>query len=198
MLEPSNVPLFSVLIPAIFERLEDLRALSAELERQCAEGGFTDIEVLSVVDNRQRSIGLKREAVLQASRGEYVAFCDDDDWVLPEYLSAIRGAILAHRGVDVITLKQHSYIDCDAPATVIQQLGNPNEEHNPKEYRRAAWHVCAWRAALVKPFHFPDSSYSEDWAWAAQCNAAAKTSHHLDKALHVYRYSSQKSRAPAP
>ena len=191
-------PVFSVLIPSIFERLDSLRVLTTELERQIEENSLTGVELVSVIDNRIISIGAKRQAVLDASHGRYVAYVDDDDWVLPDYLSSITQAIREHAGVDVITFKQHSYVDSEQPAVVTMQLGNPNEEHNPVAYRRAAWHVNAWRAGLAKQFRFPDAYYSEDWAWAAQCNAAATSSHHLDKALHVYRFSSAKSRAYAP
>jgi hypothetical protein len=97
----------------------------------------------------------------------------------------------------VITFNNHSYIDSEVPAEVIMQLGNPNEPYNPKRFLRAAWHTCAWRAELGKQFRFPDNSYGEDWAWAEQCNKAAKSSHHIDGFLHIYRFSSVKTRAKA-
>lgn len=188
-------PIFSVLIPAIFERTDSLLRLSAELERQIAADSLTGVEIISVLDNRAVSVGAKRDAVLQASHGDYVAFVDDDDWVALNYLSSITAAIREHPGVDVITFQQLAFIDSETPALVTFKLGNPNEDHNPTAYRRAAWHVNAWRADLVKQFHFPDSYYGEDWAWAAQCNAAATTSHHIGEALHQYRFRSELSRA---
>ena len=189
--------LFSVLIPAIFERLDDLKALSTELQRQITESKRDDVEVISVVDNCVVTIGRKREAVLRASHGQFLAYTDDDDWIAPTYIAEITAAIGAHRDVDVVTFNSHAYINSDKPAEVIMQLGNPNEQYSSGRFKRAAWHTCAWRAELAKQFSFPDSSYGEDWAWAKQCNEAAKTEHHLDSFLHIYRFSSDKTRAKA-
>jgi glycosyltransferase involved in cell wall biosynthesis len=188
---------FSVLIPAIFERLEDLQKLSAELQRQITAAGRTDVEVVSVVDNCSVSIGYKRNAVLRASHGKFVAFVDDDDWVSPDYIQQIMTAIDAHGDVDVITFNNHSFIDSDTAAEVIMELGNPNQPYNPKRFLRAAWHTCAWRSDIAKTFNFPDSSYGEDWAWAEKCNKSASTTYHIDAFLHIYRFSTAKTRAKA-
>ena len=187
--------LFSVLIPAIYERLDSLRTLAAELEAQACRYPAHGVEIVSVVDNRAVSIGAKRDAVLRASHGKYVAYVDDDDKVKPDYITEILYAIERHGDVDVITFNQHAYIDSDTPALVQMQLDNENESHNAVAYKRAAWHTCAWRAELAKQFQFPDTSYGEDWAWVKQCNAAAETSYHIDKVLHEYRFNSKLSRA---
>jgi hypothetical protein len=38
-----------------------------------------DIEILLFLDNKKRTVGGKRDALVQMSRGKYFMFVDDDD-----------------------------------------------------------------------------------------------------------------------
>ena len=192
-----STPCFSILIPAITERLNQLRTLCEELENQIA-ASKQDVEIVSVVDNRKVSVGRKRQSVLDASHGHFVAFVDDDDWIMPNYVERITSAIMANKDLSVVTFNNISYINQNPPAIVEMRLGNPNEPYRVGGFKRAAWHVCAWNVNVAKHCRFPDHSYGEDWAWAEQCNALAKTEHHIPEILHVYRHDMTKSRALKP
>jgi len=186
---------FSILIPAIFERLDRLAKLTTFLQGQIDAGKYP-VEIISVVDNRIVTVGEKRQMVLDASHGDYVAFVDDDDWVEPNYVSAIVEAIEANMGVDVITFDNYSFIESNPRATISMRLGNPNDQINFNGItRRAAWHTCVWRSDLALRSKFPVSSYGEDWVWAEPLNALAKTEHHIDKVLHHYIFNREVSRA---
>ena len=68
-------PILSILTPTIPARESLLAALSAEIMTQIEEGGFHGkVEHLSFSDNRTRSIGAKRQALVDIARGDYVAF----------------------------------------------------------------------------------------------------------------------------
>lgn len=86
--------LFSVLIPSVPSRLGTLSYLMDELQRQI---GNLPVEVLAFTDNKKRTIGEKRDALVQMANGKYLAFCDDDDWPLPEYIDEIVGVIREQR-----------------------------------------------------------------------------------------------------
>lgn len=196
-------PKFSILIPAIFERLGLLEKLYSQLRYQIREEKRDDIEIVSVLDNCAVSIGEKRQAVLDCSHGDYVAFVDDDDSVSDGYIHQIIQAIDVHSGVDVITFDATSFIEQHQPIITNMRLGQANEEvwfddaqGAPRPViKRGAWHMCAWRSGLAKSVRFPDINYGEDWAWAGQLNQKAKTEHHIDEALHVYVYKKSVSRA---
>lgn len=88
---------FDILIPAIPHRHERLCALLEHLDRQMQPGAAAII----YRDNLEASYGDKSQALLEASRADYVAFLDDDDWVAPfgddpaapSYISSVLAAL---------------------------------------------------------------------------------------------------------
>lgn len=187
----------SILTPAVPSRWDRLQALTAEIERQI---GDLPVEHLVLMDNRRRSIGRKRDALLRAARGEYIAFVDDDDAIRPEYIAQILGAIQAD-APDVVTFQQLAVVD-GVRGVIEFRLGQRNEPFRSTSdghaVKRCAWHVCAWRRDLAICSHFPDSNYGEDIAFAGPLNAMAKTEAHIPQILHEYRYAAEISEAPPP
>ncbi len=89
----------SILIPSIPSRFERAIKLYNEILAMC-EG--LDIEVLMLTDNKKRTIGEKREALKNLSKGKYFMFVDDDDSLLS--IKEIYEA--TEKDVDVITFWQ--------------------------------------------------------------------------------------------
>lgn len=183
----------SILTPAVPSRWEQLQKLTEEIARQI---GSAPVEHLILLDNKQRSIGRKRDNLLRLARGHYVAFVDDDDWIAPDYVSSI---LDAGQSADVITFEQVSTVN-GLTSRVIFGLGQPNEPFNPDGItRRNAWHVCAWRRSLAILSAFTDCNYGEDWAFAARlCAVQGLKETHLPKVLHYYRHDSKTTEAPPP
>jgi glycosyltransferase involved in cell wall biosynthesis len=201
--------LLSVLTPAVPSRWAQLQKLSDELARQI---GDKPVEHLVLMDNKRRTVGEKRDALLRASRGQYVAYCDDDDWVRDGYVDEILRAIQFNPGVDVVTFEQEAFVN-GARGRIQFRLGNPNKPFEPVTVAsyggfeddgdkpitlRNAWHVCAWRRGLAVQSFFPATSYGEDWQYASRLCAAAKTSVHIPRILHEYHHSSATTEAPPP
>ena len=184
----------SILTPAVPSRFELLEKLCAEIGRQ-SDG--LPVEHLVLIDNKRRTVGEKRDALLRASRGCYVAFVDDDDAVSSDYVRAILGA--AQDGPDVITFRQLASVD-DMTSEVIFRLGQQNGQFNPGGTTlRNAWHVCAWRRDLAIMSRFPASNYGEDWAFAAPlCAVPDLKEAHIPQVLHYYRHSGKTTEAPPP
>lgn len=175
----------SILIPSIPSRFDKLIATYNRLLTMC-EG--KDIEILAFTDNKKRTIGEKRDALVQMSNGKYIMFVDDDDTLLS--VDEIYEATL--QDVDVITFKQEC-LNSDK-STFIVDFGLNNEiEHNKDEKgnyldcKRPPFHVCAWHKKH-KEFRFPSVNYGEDWGWVEQFIKYAKTEVHIDKVLHKYNF----------
>jgi hypothetical protein len=183
----------SILTPAVPSRLSQLEALCSELGRQI---GGSPAEHLTLIDNKRRTVGEKRDALLRAARGAYVAYVDDDDWISQDYIASLLTAI--EHGPDVVTFRQVAAVN-EQVAEVEFRLGRANEPfRDGATIRRAAWHVCAWRRSLAILSRFPASSYGEDWAFAAPLNAIAKTEEHIPRVLHYYKHSAATTEAPHP
>lgn len=186
----------SILTPSIPERLKQVDRLTAEIERQAAELGRTDVEHLVFIDNRRRSIGAKRQALVDISRGEYVAFVDDDDRIRPGYVRELLAA--ADTGADVLTFRQMAHFN-DLRSEVRFKLGQGDGPFTPGgQTDRDAWHVCAWRRDVVAGCQFGESNYGEDLVWCRQARKRARNTVHIPKILHEYRHSEATTAAPAP
>lgn len=186
--------ILSILTPAVPSRLHQLGHLTAELASQI---GSRPVEHLVLLDNKRRTVGEKRDALLRTARGLYVAFVDDDDGISLDYVSQLLTASAGHP--DVITFWQQATVN-GRTGRIEFGLGHPNEAFVPGGVaRRNAWHVCAWRRALASLSHFPASNYGEDWAFAAPlCRLAGLRSHHIDATLHYYRHDARTTEAPPP
>ena len=185
--------ILSILTPAVPSRMAQLAKLCDELARQI--GGLA-VEHLTLLDNKRRTVGEKRDALLRAGRGAYVAFVDDDDWISPDYVAELVKA--AREGPDVITFLQEATVN-GVTAEVEHRLGNPNESFPGNgRIKRNAWHTCGWKRSLAIQSHFPASSFGEDWAFAEPLCRIAKTEIHIPKVLHFYRHSAETTEAPAP
>ena len=181
----------SILTPTIPSRKEQLSKLSEKIAKQSND---LAVEHLSFADNRTRTIGAKRQALLDIARGEYIAFVDDDDDIEPDYVSEILLAI--KQGQDVITFQQNSYYN-GAFSKVVFGLNNRDEPFQPNGITlRAPWHVCVWKRELVKTCQFGESNYGEDIIWSRQARARIKTSLHIDKTLCTYRHDAALTAAP--
>jgi hypothetical protein len=96
----------SILIASIPSRFEMMQKLYNKLLK---EVGDLPIEILCFIDNKKRSIGKKREALVQLAKGEYVSFIDDDEDYFEGYAQKILEAIESKS--DVITFKQKCTIN---------------------------------------------------------------------------------------
>lgn len=184
--------ILSILTPTIPGRESQLRALQQKIEAQST--GV--VEHLVFCDNRMRSIGAKRQALVDAARGEYIAFCDDDDDISDDYVAELLKA--AQYGAGVITFHQRAIYN-GQESEVHFRLGQGDWQFMPGGItRRDAWHVCAWRRIAVAGCLFDESNYGEDLYWCRQARNRAKSSYHIPLVLHTYRHDKTTTAAPEP
>lgn len=180
----------SILTPTIQGRGFQL----AELQSKIASQTNGQVEHLVFCDNRTRSIGAKRQALVDIARGEYIAFCDDDDDISDDYVAELLRA--TESGADVITFHQKAWRN-DVASTVEFGINNKDGTFNPGGITlRAPWHVCAWKREVVAGCLFGESNYGEDLVWCHQARRRIRTGHHIPRTLHTYRYDAATTAAP--
>ena len=195
-------PKLSILIPSVPGRLGQARLLFEFIWGQNINEASNQAEILMLCDNRQRSIGAKRQALVDIARGDYLAFVDDDDNVCADYINALLSGIERFAGADVLTFPTLSQIDGGPLVRAEHSLRNENEQYNPAGFKRKPWMMHAWRRELTQSARFPERQIAEDAhgvthdGWLDQLWAKAKTEQSIsNEPLYIYQFARDKSEA---
>lgn len=191
--------LWSILICGLPERYHTVQPLLYSLLEKQSVARLSDVELLYFMDNRRRSVGAKRNALLDAARGEYVSFIDDDDMVADDYVRRIYDAIVATRRqtppADVICFGQRATLQ---PHGVTHEctysIQNKTRELRPTDRPGVfAWtgppaHTMVWRRAMLEGLRFPDRQFGEDVELVDEACKRAKTEIQIAHSLYEYRF----------
>ena len=205
--------LWSILIAAVPERYHSAQALLYSLLETQAVSRMPDVELLSLLDNKRRPVGAKRNDLLAIARGEYISFIDDDDEVAADYVQRLYRTIVEARRqtppVDVICFRQRATI---APHGIIHDCtyslahwrGRPPEsrrqlaqgpEPNVLLWTGPPAHTMLWRRETVAGIQFPEQTFGEDVGWVDQACALASSEIVLDgEPLYHYKFSEEGTR----
>lgn len=183
----------SILVPSIPSRI--VGHLAPFLTKLCAQAEpYLEVEILSWIDNKRRSIGHKRDDMVQLAAGRFLTFVDDDDDVSDVYVKLAIEAIRQNPDADVIVSDQECYYNGEGPFFVHFGMEFENEpmRRGPDgkwvDLKRKPVHCCIWRADLAKSVRFPDLSYEEDSIWAAGVQALVLKQVRIPEVMHKYRY----------
>jgi glycosyltransferase involved in cell wall biosynthesis len=177
-----------------------------------------DVEILYLLDNRRRTVGAKRNALLDMAAGDYVSFIDDDDDVAADYVRRIYSTIVKTRKspqqADVICFRQLAHL---VPHNVIHDCSYSLEHYRnrkPEERRQLApavgedgkplpnvllWsgppaHTMAWRREIVKDIRFPERQFGEDVSWVdLACERASSEIQLGGEPAYNYRFDAAKT-----
>lgn len=204
--------LWSILIPGIPERYHTVQPLLLSLLEHQAVARIPDIELLYLMDNKRRTVGEKRNALLSMAKGEFISFIDDDDGVATTYVERIHRAIgeVRKTDVDVICfrqdaiLKQHGVThECSyslefAKREPKRQLA-PGTTPNALKWSGPPAHTMVWRRDLAQAsavgIKFPDIQFGEDTEWVDRMCLLARKEHQIvtDFPLYIYTFDEQKT-----
>lgn len=179
----------SILVPSIEERRGNfLKRILSQLNRQIAPYKG-EVEVLTLVDNRELSVGEKRNKMLDMATGEFLVFIDDDDRVAPEYLDEV---------MSVLSTQDPDCIVYDCICKVVGFNGRVRETIYCKygvefEYTKTGdqWrgkpaHVMVWRSSIAKRHRYRPISAGEDVDWVKRACVEIESQVRIDKTLYFY------------
>jgi hypothetical protein len=151
----------SILIPTMPGRETSLKRLTESIHEKMARI-CPDIryEIRIGFDNREWTVGAKRQALLQAAEGKYVAFVDDDDEITNAYMedvaSTIKGKyhVMRLRGqISQYTFTHSVENKLDAPMARGEVFLRPPNHLNPM------------MTDIAKLISFKDAYRGEDLEW---------------------------------
>jgi glycosyltransferase involved in cell wall biosynthesis len=116
------------------------------------------------VDNKEVSIGMKRERLLQGAKGKYVAFIDDDDEITDAYIEDLREMIRGNYHVMRLygQMSQYNFIH-----SIEMSLQTPMaSSEDPPRFQRPPNHLNPMMADVAKFVHYKNAVHGEDLDWA--------------------------------
>lgn len=154
------------------------------------------VEIMVLTDNKQMMLGEKRNVMVDAARGRYVQFVDDDDRVADDMIRAVLAAIDAD-GPDVVTFLASVSLNGDPPKPCSYRLRWLRDQNTAAEYRRLPNHLCAVRRDLALQAPYPALPYREDSGYSKLLRPLLRTEHHIDQVLYHYDYNAATTEAQA-
>lgn len=200
--------LISFLIPTLRERSDKFKSLTDKLFLQIEEHKLqNEVEVLSIYDNRNLKLSVKRNMLQKIARGMYFIHMDDDDRVADDYcitcVNEIKKLIKnSHAGTgnspvpDVITYNQF----CEVNGKFMIVKTNPKTdmrlnyigmEGDIPVYERIPWQYHLWLRAKFQHIYRTDSDTNarEDQNWLKKIYLEYPNSfYNIDKILHYYYF----------
>jgi len=177
----------SILIPSLHKRTGLLGALLKDLQAQATD----EVEILTSVDGGEISTGNKRNNLVNAAKGKYTVFVDDDDCVSSDYIPSILEA--AKQDADVIVLNGIMTTDGRNPKKwyISKDLPYKSEIMNGEEiYLRYPNHIVPIKRDIALQVPFPNKYREEDFDYATKLHnmGLIKTEAKIDKYLYTYRF----------
>ncbi len=183
--QPDSPPKLSLLLATVVNRAALFAKLHAEVLRQSAN---KPVEVLVACDNKEISIGKKRQNLLEQATGDYIAFIDDDDWIAETYVDSILAAL--ESSPDCVGFKIHCTTNGMNPQSAITSMRYKQWGENVDGYAhvRSPYHKSPVKREIALKVGFPDLRYAEDKPFSAGITRLVKTEAFVDKVLYYYRY----------
>lgn len=177
----------SILIPTLPERVGFLRRLRSVLDPQM-QG--QPVELLLDARPRPVSIGTKRNALLDRARGDYVAFCDDDDLVSANYVADVLAAL--KDGPDCAELRGVITTNGANPKRFHHFIQCQKWEEKDGVYLRYANHLNAIKRELALQARFPEINHGEDKDFSDRVKPLLKTMGAIPRTIYFYDYRTKK------
>lgn len=189
-------PTLSILIATVNERLFQFEALQNEFLRQIAVTGMKGkIEIVPKCDNKEMSIGNKRQWLLENCSGEWVVFFDDDDWPYPHYIPMIYNSIATEGDHDCIGLIINMTTNGRRPQTCCHSFRFKKWETNQAgyDYVRNITHFNPVKRNLALKTGFKDLRFGEDQDYSDRLTPICTKEIFIPVPVFNYRYTSYQS-----
>jgi hypothetical protein len=183
----------SILIASVEERRDSLIELLTNFGNQIHEGKFySNVEVLREVDNKEISIGLKRQKLLERASGKFVVFFDDDDEPYSFYIKKIIKAIESNKDIDCIGIN----IDMTTNGTNYQKCShclkhgvwrNGNKGEDFDYYRNITHFNPVLREKAIQA-GFRDIRFGEDKDYCDRLNPLLNKEYIIEEPIFHYKF----------
>jgi len=188
--DSANDTILSVLVPTLESRRESFEHIWERLASQVrAAGAEHTIELLYDRDNRQRSLGTKRNDMVRHASGRFVAFVDDDDAIADDYIARIYEVLQRRPDIDCVGIRGVITFQGSHPREFSHSIRHQDYFSRGHNYFRPPYHLNPILRSIVLRYPYRPISYSEDieWAMRVQRAGALRREEFIDTPLYYYR-----------
>lgn len=173
----------SVLTCTLESRIKWFSELNDHLKIQAKK--YPQIELLASIDSGEKTIGQKRNELLNAASGEYVVFVDDD-MVSDDYLYQILKAI-QYKKTDCYGIIGYILNKNKTKKRFIHSLRYKEWFEDENAYYRCPNHLNPIKRELALAVGFRNISQGEDHDFSKRIQPLLKTEIFIPKPLYFYR-----------
>lgn len=184
--------ILSIMILSVPSRRKTfLQDILDKIETQIANSGRTDVEVLVLYDNKKRTVGEKRNNLLDMAKGKYSVFIDDDDMISDDYLSSILSVLDYNSLVECVAWKVACTIDNGVEIICEYDFCNQHGVFITQTlWKGKPTHTHVYLTSISKEVRYKDISMGEDADWINRVASKVKNLHKIDKVLYYYKFNS--------
>lgn len=151
---------------------------------------YPKIEVISIQDNKEMSIGEKRELLYKRASGIYSLQIDDDDSIADNAIELILEAI--KQEPDCITFRENcmmngKYYTCNHSLKYNDWADN----FDGFDFVRTPFYKDVIKTSIAQSVPFQHIRYGEDHAWSRDLKPYLKNEVHIDKEIYYYIHNSK-------
>jgi len=174
----------SILVPTVPSRIDLFYPkIMKELIKQTKK--YNDIELIALFDNKKRTIGTKRQEMINLAQGQYIVFIDDDDRIAECYVDDIMNTLYANPNVDCVVF--NSICKVNGGIEKFCKYGIEFEYWDGgKEWRGKPAHTMVYKSSIVKKHKYSNLQHGEDCEWIKRACKDIKEQIRIDKVLYYY------------
>lgn len=184
----------SICIPSVIGREESLNRLLRHLQKQIADSGLqNEVEIITDVDNKEVSIGAKRDRMYRKCLGKYAVQIDDDDFVANDFVKAVYTQSLS--GCDCIGYQEQCTIDGAIYMSNFSldysrwaQLSQPDK--HGFTYHRTPFTKSPIKTAICQKVGVKDMRFGEDHDFAKRVLPYLKSQDYIGRVMYYYTFNS--------
>lgn len=178
--------ILTIAIPTIVTRKSKFDRLYDAISTQIADYGFKgQVEIISECDNKQISIGKKRDNLIRKAKGEYLVMIDDDDAIADNYLLLVMNA-LANKPdcVGYLEKIQHS----NKTSCISLKFASWMDNFARYDYVRTPFFKVPIKTELCRQVGCRDMRFNEDEDFAKRIRPLLRKEEFINDYMYIYQY----------
>ncbi len=185
-------PILTIMIPTTIDRDEMYNNLTTEIFKQIVKNDYSvqdEIEVISIRDNKEISVGLKRQMLLEMAKGTWVVGIDSDDSIHPDYIYEIVEALKVNPDTDHVGFLEKCTINGEESMSIFSiQHQSWDENKYGYDHIRCANPKSVIRRSIALQVGFKDERFGEDRIFSEAVTPLLKSEVFIDKPLYFYNH----------